>query len=379
MSGSPKYSSVDLSAQRRAEAAAAAAAERRRREAEAERRRKALEAEHARRLQVAKDLLERRQARTDEARERQEAVRQAQAEAREARAAARAEAAQARTQEAIQADAEPATVSSSQVAAASASVPAVSTPAPLEPTWLPPGLQGSSPDMTLSAEPGDRLEAEPANVSAMPPVDPRLVARALDLRAGIEMLTAIDLGANSTELAARLTSSDAELARLVEDGSEEALAAAVDTAASAFAEAGDARDAFVEMQARRRIIATAIVRALPDRYVVDAVLTEDADGAVRFVAAAPDETLRVVISGDPETGGDVIGYQTQEEAFEQRLELGEVVSDCPDLANRLTAIHEQIAGEGITAGRLHWRNQPVSQRDHQQRARRSTRTKGQDR
>ena len=322
MSGTPKYAAVSMSEQRLQEARRIAEAERQRRLAEQARLRAMLEAQRQRRLALARKHAERRH---------QMELRRKASEQRAAGSANR-----------------PSRRGPPVDRRRRASFSSAGTPAPGDPSLEP-------------TEPMERLPQEG-------------VERALALRAECgALIEAIVETQAAGDACDALRSTDGELAAALDGDDEAALHAAVMKAHPVLDDARNAHEARVARQVRRRIIAAAIVDALPDRYVLARRPVENPDGSIRFSALAAGGDIDVAVTGDGAMD-DVIAYEVDGARVETHLEAGEVISDCPSVAASLEELHDRLATMGIVAGPLAWRGQSA----WRQRARRS-RSSGRER
>jgi len=203
-----------------------------------------------------------------------------------------------------------------------------------------------------SVDSSDQVAAFDESQPPAEELSPALVDSSVTARAEAETLaealgawtdaaqTATDLRRASAELGAALDSED-------EPAAIAALAAVRDVVATAHAE----NDALQQARARRRIIAAGITAALPEHYHVWN-LSEKPDGSIRFLASGPDDELLVAVFDDG-AGGDLVGYKS-EDPLPGQLDAPPGTDDCPKLTQELEDAHARAASEGFTIGPVIW-------------------------
>lgn len=330
MSGSPKYSSVSISAARQRELDEQQAAERRR----------LVEAERRQREEIQRRI-------EAERRERRERIERRRAEV-ELRRQERADAGRERM-ESARAEREH-RLEQSRQPRDSATGHRADHPDRRER----PAYEHPPPD----PPPQDDAIEEP--VPALPDARTVAVLEEFAQRSAASLAQAAVLLAEGTkhaDLADRLSAVErarGTLERALAADDEPSLSAALQRIDGELAEARSEHQELLDLQARRRTIAAGVARALPDHYVVpDGAFTEGQDGSIHFTARALDQELRIAIVGDG-TGGEVIACQAEGGVFETRVEDGVEVHDCPALTTELAQTNERLLRDGFVPGTWTW-------------------------
>lgn len=337
MSGSPKYSTVRISAERQLELAQRQA-EARRLQAQQERQR---QAEIRRRIEA-----ERKERREHIERRRAELERQR--EERRAASAERIEAARAERE---------ARRTTGRPAGEGATSRRESAPNRRE--------RARDPDEQAAA-----YQDDPTIDELPSPVDERLAAalEALGMRSAAALAQAevlIEQSARQPSAADRrgvLERARRAVERALKADDEELLSDALERLDAELEGAQRAYDVLVVQDARRRAIAAAVAHALPDHYVVhEDALMEGPEGSLHFAAYSLDQELHVAVVGDGH-GGEVIAYEIDGATAQTYVENGVNVNDCPDLAADLEQAHDRLREDGFEPGILMWPDAPAKRR-----------------
>jgi hypothetical protein len=305
MSTTPRYASVQLSAERRREAEAAAEAARRR------------VAEAARRLRDAE--LQRRRAKFEQ--QRAEMIARNEAKLGQVHRSGRADSGH-----------EP----DRRAAATSRRSPKVSR-------------RDARPPVQAQQLPTDPRPIEQPQAAVNPAVLEAATGAVADATAVLEAIAKTD---SLADVAGRLRNGSARLNAMIDSQDEPATLEATRIVRELVLEASAAYDSFVEEGARRRIIAGSLAAALPERYVVGD-LTELPDGTISFHANGPDDDLLVEILDDG-TGKNHVTYRIDGMTYFGQIHAEQGDDDCPGLTLDLEQSHARAAADGLDFGPVTW-------------------------
>jgi hypothetical protein len=213
----------------------------------------------------------------------------------------------------------------------------------------------AQPQSMLAAGEGVAVAGFDVTESNQPELDYATVEAAVTARAAAKaLIDALRPWPALQQSAEDLDDAAAELGVALDADDERATIAATSRLDELVTKAHAEHDVLQAARARRRVIATAVADALPERYGIGDA-TERPDGSIRFLASGPEDELLVAVLDDG-AGAEAVAYKIDGGSFHGQLDVPPGVDDCPGLTRELARVHERAAANGFDFGPLRWQD-----------------------